>query len=320
MPTNVDFLIPLAAKLIKYTDAPSAAQSYLSSLLDRTIEALSTHFDLSIYLAYMRAADIRGRFTTNFPWDDWPGPMSTARDTSSLCSIDSIGLVLEYSYRHGTGQCATILDRARDQAPKLGSNEITESFFPFLSDLLPVVETSSREAQLCVQALLDVYAKQFVGYEPEEPKDWRRPEQMRECREGCALCSQINKFLEDYVETWELPSSKWEWSHPWKFANLRQEWREQDNTKMVFVKKSWKEEHCRWETCLGDAVKTIGQLPKDKLRECLGSRWDEYQDLRFLRGKQDPTETSTEEVGESRSQKSSTVPRKRHRSSSGGAE
>ena len=283
MSTNASLLVPLASELVKHTDASPATQQHLSNLLGRIIKPFSTNFDLGIYLSH----------------------------NSKSNSVASIGDLLQRIGQRGLDEVTTVLDRARVQVPKLGSEEIEKFLLPFLSGLLLAVEGSSREAQLCVQAILDVYAKNYVKDEPEEPKDWLRPDEVRKCYENCSQCSQVNDFLNVNVQTCELSESRW--NHSFNFYYLEDE---RSNGKIIVSKtlKKWKSEHYQWQSRLTVALKKIGELPQDKLRQCLGSRYNEYRELRMLKEKRSQTECGAEEATESRYQTTSTVPLKRPRS------
>ncbi|KAL7924055.1 hypothetical protein ACQKWADRAFT_19264 [Trichoderma austrokoningii] len=61
-----------------------------------------------------------------------------------------------------------------------------------------LVDTPSPEVQTWLETFVEAYITNFAGKEPEEPGNWARPAELRNCYSyKCMVCPRLNSFLSD---------------------------------------------------------------------------------------------------------------------------
>ncbi|KAL8861958.1 MAG: hypothetical protein Q9178_001828 [Gyalolechia marmorata] len=308
---------PLVIELLSHTNHQGRSKIYLETLLRNIIEPAISNFNLPTYATY--AASI-------IP-PSQPDPSNRSRgleaNVTSRRLAGPIKAFYEYASAYNQELPALLLQRIQATASELTVEQSNSFLISFISELIPVADACSIEAQSYLRSLITLYINRTVGHEPKKPTDWTRLEEMTSCSRRCDDCSKMNNFLKDPEVSYHALGDGYyhldTHFHNFKYFDEDKRsgaWMPVGVTK---TNKWWEEQHPKWQTRAEAVLDAIKKLPQDRLKEFLGSEYDGIMDLRMVRIVDDAVADDamqSEEEGKGYPGLASSVPQKRARESS----
>ena len=297
------FTNALMVELFFHLQEQPRSDKFLESLLQRIIESAISNFDLPRFASYLKTRLSR----------DFKGSLHNSRGQGSPGG--PIRAFYEYISAHKPEKVSQWLRKVQAQASGSAVEQLNGFLMSFLEELIPAVDASSLEVQKCIQSLVTAYIIGMVGKEPRKPSDWTRPDEVSKCWQKCNDCTRINTFLMDPKLQRHTVSGKHSYHVPSEFNYFKYFEVEGDKYNPVAVTKTlkwWEEKHQEWENRASAAMKALGKLPQDELKQCLADQCDEIMDLRVVKVTTEDDDSS-EGKNQKRYETRSTVPQKRER-------
>ncbi|KAL8907098.1 MAG: hypothetical protein Q9171_006003 [Xanthocarpia ochracea] len=308
---------PLVIELLSHMNHQGRSKIYLETLLRNIIEPAISNFNLPTYATY--AASIIPPSRPDY------SNRSRGQEASEISSRLAGPIKAFYEYASACNQelPALLLQRIQATASALTVEQSNSFLISFISELIPVADTSSIEAQSCLHSLIILYIIRTVRHEPKKPTDWTRLEEMAICSSGCDHCSKMNTFLKDpEVSYYALH----EGDHHLQYQFHHFQYFDEDTRRGAWMpvgvtktNKWWEVQHPKWQTRAEAVLQAIKKLPQDRLKECLGSQYNGIMDLRMVRIVDDAVADDamqSEQEGKRFPGLASSVPQKRGRESS----
>lgn len=302
-------------ELLSQSNHQGRSKNYLDTLLRNIVESAVSNFNLCQYATY----------TTSLIPPKQINSSSRSRGEYASASLSRragpIKAFYDYANNCKHDLPVQLLQRIQATASELTIEQSNGFLVSFLSELISVTDTRFNEAKSCIRSLITLYIIRTVGHEPKKPTDWTRLEEMSTC-DGDDDCLKMNTLLKDpeasyhalgYGRFYVMESH----FHLFKYFDV-----EMQGCKPVGVTKTnkwWEEQHPQWQTRTEKVLKTIKQLPQDRLKECFGDEYDGVMDLKMVKimdhANIDDAVQSDKE-GEGNSKLASSVPQKRGRENS----
>ena len=230
---------------------------------------------------------------TNFSLLEYTDHLSHRGETNNTHRMtdykENPALPLEELFGHlGQQDQHELLARIDSQCVELAEKWFRTFAIPFCCGLTSFLDISSPQCQQCIQTLLDQYIRRTVGPEPEQPTDWRRPDEVaskRWCSPNCGCVEKIDAFLLD-PETASLEihcrasNISGSFNHFSYFEVSGDEGRTRTITKTT---KLWGEKHNSWKDRASGAISAVKTISEPVLKEVLGDRYDSILELHNVR-------------------------------------
>ena len=191
----------------------------------------------------------------------------------------------EFFVRLGQQDQHELLARINSQCVELSEQWFRTFAIPFCCGLTSFADISSPQCRQCIQTLLDQYIRRTVGPEPEQPIDWRRPDEVASKwsrSPNCGCVEKIDAFLLD-PEAASLEIHCRASDRSWSFNHFScfevcggGEGRTRTVTKTT---KSWEKRHNSWKERASDAISAVKTLSEPVLKEVLGDHHDNILEL-----------------------------------------
>ncbi|KAL8764944.1 MAG: hypothetical protein Q9209_007808 [Squamulea sp. 1 TL-2023] len=268
---NNNLLInPLVVELLSQSNHQGLSKIYVETLLRNIVESAVSNFNLCQYATYTARLS-RGQKTSAIS-SRLAGPIKAFYEYSSTCKQDLP---------------AQLLQRIQATASELTAEQSNGFLISFLSELIPVADTSFNEAQSCICSLVALYIIHTVGHEPKKPTNWTRLDEMCTCSHAYDDdCSKMNTFLKDPEASYRALGdvNYYLQSHFQNFkyfdVEKKQTWKIVGVTK---TNKWWEEQHQKWQSRAEKVLGAIKELSQDRLKDCLRDEYDSVMDLRIVK-------------------------------------
>ncbi|KAL8881817.1 MAG: hypothetical protein Q9192_007715 [Flavoplaca navasiana] len=280
---NNNLLInPLVIELLSQANHQDRSKSYFDTLLRKIVDSAISNFNLCGYAKYIASL---------VPPNQSSYSSGRSRETTASAYSNRLAgpikAFYEYAGAHKQELPALLLQRIQATASELTVEQSNGFLISFLSELIPVADTSLTEAKFCMRSLITLYITRTVGYEPKKPSDWTRLEEINTASCHCNNCSSMNTFLKDPEESYyALGNGDYHLQyqfHDFKYFDIPK--KEKWGTPLAVTKtnKWWEEKHPLWQTRAEVVLEAIKNLPQDRLKECLGDEYDAIMDLRIVK-------------------------------------
>ena len=182
-----------------------------------------------------------------------------------------------------------LLARIKSQCVELSEQWFRTFAIPFCRGLTSFLDISSTPCRQCIHTLLDQYIRRTVGPEPEQPTDWRRPEEVASQRSrspNCGCVEKIDAFLLDpEAASLEIhcrsSNLSWSFNH---FAYFEVSSGGEVRTRTITkTTKSWEERLKSWKERASDATSAVKTLSEPVLKQVLGNGYDSILELRNVK-------------------------------------
>ncbi|KAL8731000.1 MAG: hypothetical protein Q9166_003651 [cf. Caloplaca sp. 2 TL-2023] len=308
---------PLVVELLSQSNHQGLSKIYFETLLRNIVESAVSNFNLCQYATYT------GSLIS--PNQSQSSSRSRGQEASAISSrlAGPIKAFYEYASACKRDLPAQLLQRIQATASELTAEQSNGFLISFLSELIPVSDTSFNEAQSCIRSLIALYIIRTVGHEPKKPTNWTRLEEMSTCSHaGDDDCSKMNTFLKDPEASYHaLGDGNYYLQshfHNFKYFDVekKQTWNPVGVTK---TNKWWEEQHPKWQSRAEKVLGAIKKLPQDTLTECLRDEYDWVMDLRMVKLVDDAVvddAIQSDKEGKGCSETGSSVPQKRRQENS----
>ncbi|KAL8754030.1 MAG: hypothetical protein Q9199_004627 [Rusavskia elegans] len=265
---NNNLLInPLVVELLSQSNHQGRSKTYLETLLRNIVESAVSNFDLCQNATY----------TTSLisPNQSQSSSRSRGQEASAMSRRLAGPIKAFYEYTSGCKQDlpAHLLQRIQATASELTAEQSNGFLVLFLWELMPVADTSFKEAQ-------------SLGHEPKKPTNWTRLEEMSTCSCACDRCSKMNTFLKDPEASYHALGNRdyhlqYQF-HDFKYFDVekKQTWNPVGVTK---TNRWWEEQYPKWQSRAEKVLGAIKKLPQGRLKEYLGDEYDWVMDLRMVK-------------------------------------
>lgn len=303
-------------ELLSQSNHQGRLKTYLETLLRNIVESAVSNFDLCQYATYTASLIS--------PNQSQSSSRSRGQEASAMSRRLAGPIKAFYEYTSGCKQDlpAHLLQRIQATASELTAEQSNGFLVSFLSELMPVADTSFNEAQSCIRSLIALYIIRTVGHEPKKPTNWTRLEEMSTCSCACDRCSKMNTFLKDPEASYHALGNRdyhlqYQF-HDFKYFDVekKQTWNPVGVTK---TNRWWEEQHPKWQSRAEKVLGAMKKLPQDRLKEYLRDEYDWVMDLRMVKIVDDAVvddAIQSEKEGKGFSKTKSSVPQKRGRENS----
>ncbi|KAL8820946.1 MAG: hypothetical protein Q9223_000934 [Gallowayella weberi] len=305
---------PLLVELLSQSNHQGPSKIYLETLLRKIVESAVSNFNLCQYATYTA--------TRTPPNQSEASSRSRGQEGSAISRKLAGPVKAFYEY---TSTCqqdlpAQLLQRIQATASELTAEQSNGFLISFLSELIPVADTSFNEAQTCIRALITLYIIRTVGHEPKKPTDWTRLEEMYTGSHDNDI-SRTNTFLKDPETSYYALGNESIYDlkfsfHDFKYFDFEQKGYWGPIAGVTKTNKWWEEQYSNWQSRGEGALGAIKTLPQDRLKECLGDEYDMVMDLRMVKIVDDAVVDDAIQGDNEEKADGSSVPQKRRRGNS----